>query len=271
MGIVAVAVAVPGQLPSALVNGRFFYEPTVGSRKIVIWMDTDGDGFVTQRFANEFHLSRVGDRARLPSEVLQPTQQGLLPVVAPDPSDAIFDGVDAQLGATWFDDRIVRFDYRRGALIVLETVPGGTGSLGRAALTFEGGYPRIEVRVAGKSYPMSVDTAATVVLTPRTIAALHDNWGPVRATSFVAGALLRDWHTAHPEWKFLQRAGADGVSMIEVPELSLGTFAARNVWFSTRPGDDVFQGETVLAKIGPTAYGKVTLTLDYRDRVAYFD
>jgi hypothetical protein len=108
-----------------------------------------------------------------PPKVLQPTlRQGSLPVIAADPSDAIFDGIDAQLGATWFDSRIVQFDCRRGALRVLETTP--TGTLGRAVFTLDS-------------------------------------------------------------------------------------------------GDDVFEGEDVLAKVGPTAYGRVTLTLDYRDRVAYFD
>lgn len=271
MVFAAVLAASIVQLPSSVVNGRFFYQPVVGGRRLTIWLDTDGSGFVAQRAVELLKLLPIGRDTRLPSGVVQPTANGgLLPIVATDPSDAIFTSIDAQLGATWFAGRIVRMDYRRARLSLLPPASKPAGSLGRAPMRFATGpdgrridgkqYPTVDAAIAGGTYAMSFDTAATVAI-----------GGAVRATSFLKSDVLEAWHAAHPRWPYVARAGDAGVAMLRVPSVTIGTYRARNVWFSTRPNDDVFEGERVAGKIGPTAFSTVSVTLDYPGGVVYFD
>jgi hypothetical protein len=59
--------------------------------------------------------------------------------------------------------------------------------------------------------------------------------------------------------------------MIRVPAVSAGGVAFRDVWFSTRPNDDVFQGDTVDVKLGPSAFGNCAVTIDYVHEFAGFE
>jgi hypothetical protein len=270
-------------LPAVVSNGRFFYAPIVNGTQLRIWLDTDGDGFITTNAAQRLHLDVSGRRARFPtgSLIAAPLGDGgFLPVIEPDASDQIFNGIDAQFGASWFQDRIIRFDYRRKTLGLLGATPAAAGSLGRAPMTFPLGaggdridgrqFPSVVVTVSGEKIPMSLDTAATIVLTSDVAARMHDGWGPVRATSFLRGDVMSKWHAAHPQWPYVSN-GTPGVSLLCVPRALIGTFVASNVWFSTRPNDDVFEGEHVTGKVGPSAFPAATLTLDYPNAVAYFD
>jgi hypothetical protein len=279
----AVPAAFSQELPAAVVNGRFFYQPSVGAHRLRIWLDTDGSGFITQHCVEKLNLNVVAGHTILPDSVTQPTvPSGRLPVFDPDPADRIFDGIDAQFGATWFQGRIVSLDYPRQSLQLLTASDASLGTLGKAALHFQTGpdgnrvdgrqYPSVNVTIGGADrIAMSFDTAATLALTPASEKLLSDGWSAVRATSFATHAAMRSWHTAHPSWRFIAGAGGDGIDLLRVPSLSIGTYRARDVWFSTRPGDDVFEGESVTGKIGPTAFFRARVTLDYPAGEAYFD
>ncbi len=269
--LLSALMAVSGTaLPSALADGRFFYEPTVAGRRLRIWLDTDGSGFVTEACAKSLGLA--GKVVALPPPVVPPLAgEGRLPVFAPDPADRIFDGIDAQFGAGWFAGRVVLLDYPRARLEIL-TEPGARpGGLGRAPMTIARGFATVPVTVGDERVAMSFDSAATVALTPEATAAMHDRWGSVRAASFVTAALMQRWHTAHPQWRYIRRAGGPGIDAIEAPRLAIGTYRAASVWFTTRPNDDVFEGERVSGKIGPTAFFEAAVTLDYPSGHIYFD
>lgn len=258
-------------LPSAVSNGRFFYTPEVRGAHVRIWLDTDGDGFITGETAKRLHLQVDGQRARFPSVsgLVPPVAMGgLLPVFDPDASDRIFEGIDAQFGVTWFTGRIVRLDYRRKNLALLDAVPADAGRLGHAAIAAP---HSVVVTVNGERIPMALDTAATVVLDAAATARMHDTWGAVRAASFLRSDVFAKWHAAHPQWPYVANGGPAGVALLCVPNVGVGSFQAKNVWFSTRPNDDVFEGESVVGKIGPTAYPNAVLTLDYPGGTAYFD
>jgi hypothetical protein len=283
MSLLAALPALSQQLPATVVNGRFFYEPIVGTQRLRIWLDTDGSGFVTQRCVQRLGLSANANHVALPPVVVQPTtSDGRFPIIDPDASDKIFAGLDAQFGATWFGGRIVALDYARGRLELLNAIVLPLGALGQAPLRFpqdthgvriEGRqYPSVEVTLPdGSRVAMSFDTAATVALTPATTKLLNDQWGAVRATSFLTHTAMNAWHEAHPDWRFLSNAGGEGVDMLLVPGVTIGTYRARGVWFTTRPNDDVFDGESVAGKIGPTAWARTRITLDYPGAIVYFD
>jgi hypothetical protein len=154
--------------------------------------------------------------------------------------------------------------------------------LGRATLHFEMGhdgnridgrqFPSVDVTIGGtERVAMSFDTAATVVLALPIAKGLNDGWGAVRATSFVTHAAMRSWHAGHPSWQFIAGAGGDGIDLLRVPSVSIGTYRTRDVWFSTRPSDDVFEGDGVVGKIGPTAFFRTRVTLNYPAGKVYFD
>jgi len=283
IALLAASAAFNQNLPAAVVNGRFFYQPSVVVHRLRIWLDTDGSGFVTRRCVEMLGLSVAANHTALPDPVMQPTAlAGRLPVFDPDPADSIFADIDAQFGATWFQGRIVSLDYPRGRLQLLAPSDAPSGTQGRATLHFQTGpngdridgrqYPRVEVTIDGNErVPMSFDTAASVALAPATEKALSDGWGAVRATSFVTHAAMRSWHAAHPSWRFIARAGGDGIDLLRVPGLTIGTYRAHDVWFSTRPRDDVFEGESVTGKIGPTAFFRSRVTLNYPAAEVLFD
>jgi len=258
-------------LPSALTNGRFFYTPDVRGRQVRIWLDTDGDGFITYNAARSLRLEVDGRRARFPvgAGLVTPlASDGFLPLFDGSISDRIFEGIDAQFGETWFAGRITRFDYRRKTLSLLDAVPVTAGRLGRAEIAAP---HSLIVTVNGENIAMALDIAATVVLGDVAESRMHDSWGAVRATSFLRSDVMAKWHAANPRWPYVPNAGAGGVAALCVPQLTVGSYRAVNVWFSTRPKDDVFEGETVSGKIGPTAFRDAVLTLDYLNRMAYFD
>jgi hypothetical protein len=283
IALLAAPLAFGQELPAAVVNGRFFYQPSVGAHRLRIWLDTDGSGFVTQRCVETLSLNVAAGHTTLPDPVVQPTAlSGRLPVFDPNPGDGIFEGVDAQFGATWFQGRIVSLDYPGARLRLLAPNETPSGVLGRAALDFRTGadgnridgrqYPSVDVTIGGADrVAMSFDTAATVALTPATERFLNDGWGAVRAASFVTHAVMRSWHAAHPSWRFVPGSGGDGIDLLRVPSVTIGTYRARDVWFSTRPGDDVFEGESVTGKIGPTAFFRTRVTLNYPAGEVYFD
>ncbi len=132
-------------------------------------------------------------------------------------------------------------------------------------------YPRLQVSVAGETMQMSLDTAATIALRPAVAAALRDHQPAVRAASFVKHATAARWHRLHPGWRHIANAAQyAGAELILVPEVHAGSVRFRDVWFSTRPDDDVFEGDTVAGKLGPTAFGAQRLVIDYVHEKAIF-
>ena len=135
IALLAASTALNQDLPAAVVNGRFFYQPSVGAHRLRIWLDTDGSGFVTQHCVEVLGLTVAANHTTLPDPVIQPTGlSGRLPVFDPDPADRIFEGIDAQLGATWFQGRIVSLDYPGVRLRLLAPSEAPSGTLGIAAL-----------------------------------------------------------------------------------------------------------------------------------------
>jgi hypothetical protein len=86
----------------------------------------------------------------------------------------------------------------------------------------------------------------------------------VRATSFAPKNIVERWHAAHPDWQYIAEAGAvRGFALINVPQDEAAHVTFQNVWFSTRPQDDVFADDPVDVRIGPSAFDSCIVTLDY--------
>jgi hypothetical protein len=265
-------------VPSTFTGGRVFAMPLVENslRRMTLWVDTDGTGFIRSGVAQQLHLQAAVvsgepaaylprfDTADFPAPA---ANHGALPILndAEIAADPLFAGVDGQLGATWLDDRIWTFDYVNQQLWLDHSMPSYHSSE-IVPLQFDRmhRYPRIPVNIGGAQYTAALDTGASVALNTSARTALNDGLPAVRAASFVPLGTLKQWRAAHPDWQFIANAGISrGVSLIRVPEVRADRVVFHDVWFSTRPNDDVFKGDSVDLKIGATAFGSCAVTIDY--------
>lgn len=246
------------ELPAVFRGGRPFLKLTSSDgSKVLVWLDTDGSGFVSKALVDRLHLPVSGGRAPLPqfAEQLPPLGgDGTLPILDTiTPKDPILEGVDAQLGGTWFAGRVWTIDYRNEHIIWHADGHSVTDdAIQPIKMIFPNGpYPVIPVVVGSELIKMNLDTAASVV----------GRTGFVAATSFITHARLAKWRTAHPDWTV--RSIAPGIDGIDVPEVRVASFPLGTASFTTRPNDDVFEGETVEGKLGSNAWAFRVLMLDY--------
>lgn len=266
LATMAVAPAGDREIPVELRGGRFFAVPRVADGRVfACWLDTDGGGFVFDSAVSAFALSSSKvdgkQRATLPvfgSPAIPPLSTakdlGVFERSAQDRADPILQGFDAQLGRTWFDGRTWRFDWPNQRVTMLASTLSAAES--NVPVQIDRGYARIPVSVAGETLTMAFDIAASVALKPDM---------RVSATTFVPQAILDRWRRTHPQWAIARNVGAvPGIDRIVVPEMRAGSVTLRNVACTTRPGDDVFEGDDVRGKLGANAFSNCVVVLDYR-------
>jgi len=278
------------ELPSAFDGDRAFVMPRVADsrRRLVLWVDTDGNGFLRSNAVGELHLQTVTilDKGQTTPAAYLPSldergfppvtgNHGALPILggANVANDPIFAGIDGQLGWSWLSDRIWTIDYVGHHIYLDHTAPPYRAA-DRVALSFDRDhrYPALDVAIDGKTYHAALDTAASIALSSRVSSSLNDGLPPVRAASFIPRRTLDAWHASHPEWTYVADAGtAKGVSLIRVPEVRANRVTFHDVWFSTRPDDDVFRGDTVDLKLGPSAFARCAFTIDYVHDASAFE
>jgi hypothetical protein len=279
----AAAIVPHTELPSKFSGDRLFVAPRVANstRRLTLWVDTDGDGFLRSGVVEQLHVKKGWMRTAFLPPLDEPAfppvtgNNGALAILndAEVANDPIFAGLDGQLGWSWLSGRIWTIDYPGRHFYWDHTAPAYSAAA-RVPLGFPRGhrFPSLGVVIDGKNYNAALDTAATVDLSQRTLAKLNDGIPPVRATSFIPHRTLEAWHAAHSDWTYVEDAGASpGVALIRVPEVHAARVTFRNVWFSTRSNDDVFRGEQVDMKLGPTAYHNCTVTVDYVHDAAGFE
>ena len=258
-------------IPVEMRGGRFFAVPrTRAGGVLACWLDTSGSGFVFDASVDRFELTTYrsnGKRfARLPKfeyaygipELVAAAGLPIFERNASDRADPILQGFDAQLGRTWFAGRVWRFDFVRGSLTLLTTTASPRS--GGAPLFFAAGYPYVRVRIEERTLAMSFDTAASVAYKP-----VNTGEAFVSATSFIRRAAFERWRAAHPEWRLERNvAVTGGIDQITVPRLNVGATEFADVAFTTRPGDDVFEGEPHIdGKLGSNAYHRSLVFIDY--------
>ncbi|MBV8147509.1 MAG: hypothetical protein JO092_00295 [Candidatus Eremiobacteraeota bacterium] len=258
-------------IPVELRGGRFFAIPrTLNGEVFACWLDTDGRGFIFEEAAERFGLAaRVNamqEMASLPTfapaaSIPPLSRADVLPVFVRDAAaraDPILQGFDAQLGGSWFADRVWELNFARGSASLLSR--GLAAGAANVPLRFGRGiYPRVTFAVEGRRLALSFDIAASLAVRKAGSQRIE-----VVATSFVSRALFAQWKADHPDWRVERNVSSTpGIDRITVPQVGDGAVALRNVEFTTRPSDDVFQGGDVAAKLGANAYAKCVVTIDY--------
>ncbi len=267
--------AAPVEIPVEVGGGRFFAVPrALDGRTFTCWLDTDGSGFIfdsaIETFGLPFHRDAGKRRAVLPPfrkpYTIPPIvlEGGELPVFErtdADKRDPILQGFDAQLGRTWFAERIWRLNYPARTMQMLSTPLDIKDTT--IELTIDNNYPRVLAVVGDEALTMAFDTAASIAYSPT----WREGGPEVQATSFVPRATLERWHLLHPSWKVSRDVGSSpGFDRIVVPQVRVGAVELGPVAFTTRPGDDVFAGDQVAGKLGANAYADAIVTIDYPNR-----
>ncbi|HEY0382482.1 MAG TPA: hypothetical protein VGC72_09805 [Candidatus Elarobacter sp.] len=271
-GVAAATLPVPGDgVPAVLDGGRFFATPhTTGGLRTKWWLDTDGGGFVFSEAARRLALPADGPRAvrapRFADKSMPPADGVRLPVLdsAQAKADPLLQGFDGQLGASWFIRRRWLFDYPAATL----RCNAASRSTSWFPIELAGGlYPRIRIDVGGTVVDASLDSAASVAVQPDAAGRFRDSLPAIRATSFVKRSLFDRWQTEHPDWTVLRNVGVAGsIDAIRAANVAIGRWPLGPQWFTTRPNDDVFEGETISLKLGASAFDRSVLELDYPQR-----
>lgn len=192
---------------------------------------------------------------------------------------------DGTLGQGWFAGAVWTFDYGAERLLhhssregisfdPTHTVEFGfqTDSTGKRISN----HPRIEARIAGKTYSFLFDTGATSVIADSTQKAL--DWPKRIGSSFVIDSVFTQWQRKHPDWKVVERASVfrGGTPMIRVPEVTVAGHTVGPVWFERRPDRAFKKGmaqsmdEPVEGALGGSFLQYFRVSVDYPKARAYF-
>ena len=284
--------AAPVVIPTVLEGGRFFATPRVAAdgAMMKLWLDTDGGGFLFSETVARWKLPLVPDPNGKPTRwarlaefasdasIPQPAGRGGRLVVFARDADArrdpILNGFDGQLGASWFQGGRWTFDYPARRVLLRGPLTADDGARVRVAFPHDasgsrvdgGEYPNVLVTIDGVAHAMAFDIAASVAVNEAARKRFADDLPQVRATSFVKRALLAAWRAKHPDWPVMENVSVTpGIAAIRVPAVRLEALNLGPVWFTTRPGDDVFDGPdaSLDGKLGVNAYASRVVTLDY--------
>jgi hypothetical protein len=290
----------PVALPTEYAEHRFYVTPvTADGVRLRCYTDSGGGGiFLFDDRARTLGLTRTtigtGDDkqetvawpqwragAAIPASVEQSywvVPPGKFPLPA----------TDCFLGHNWFGGRVWTFDYPAKTLWsrAAGDVPPHDKAH-EAALTFKmdgdkraNQFPRIEAIVDGERIPFLLDTGAMVTLTKSARAILHDEGPALRGGSFITARTFDKWHHKHPAWRVLETAddvGKAQLSMIEVPEVTVGGYTVGPVWFAQRPDGnfDQFMSGMMAAHVegalGGSALHYLRVTVDYPRAIAVFE
>ena len=260
-------------VPAELRGGRFFAVPkTLDGRTFACWLDTNGSGFIFDWAVSDFGLQArdAGNGHRIAALPAFSAAASVPALPSGNPDLMVFDrsrgdrrdpvlaGFAAQLGGSWFANRVWRLDFPGKTLALLpDPLPAQSTT---ATLGFDRVYPQVQVVAGSQSVLMALDIAASVSYR----AEARDGGPQVQATSFITRATFEAWRAAYPQWTVELGVGTSGgVDRITVPQLRVGTATLRDVAFTTRPNDDVFAGEPTQGKLGANAYADRIVIIDY--------
>lgn len=281
------------RLPATFEADRVYITPLLpDGRRLRFFSDSGGGVCIRRALVEQLGLAtrpleERGERhslASLPTfaapDVLPPFARIFGPVVR----DACFEDIDGMLGMAFFADHVFTLDYGRREMWWL---PGGFSTPANtpcAALGFPtdalgvhtASYPSIDVEISGESFPMLLDTGATLNLTP---AAVELFAGPARrAGSFIVRSVFQRWRLLHPEWPTAPGdvLAGETFDVIEVPSVRIAGQDVGPVLFAERPDSNLhdfmssMMDRRVDGSLGGSALRYFRVVLDYPNARACF-
>lgn len=286
-------------LPARFTEHRIHVHPvTAGGDTLELYADTGGSYFLYRPTVEElglpvrdtvlrghsYSVTTFPDIAHPPSF---PRVKGAAPLVRRRrPVDRkIHPDIDGMLGQSWFAGRVWRIDYiRKEMTAVPHNMAPDTDAEHSVAMGFRtdstgrrlSNYPSISITVAGKTYPVLLDTGATFWLSEKGRSVLG---APrVRGGSYIIASVFRKWQEEHPNWRVIEGGGmyGGGTEMIRVPSVTIAGHSVGPVWFSKRPDKNFrqtmaqYMDRPVDGAAGGSLFQYFRVTLDYPNARAHF-
>ena len=186
---------------------------------------------------------------------------------------------DGVIGHGWFGGRVWRLSYSEKKLTLLKRLsnpPGIEIPMGFKSDTHF--YPRIQIKVAGETLDVLLDTGATSFFSLEAMQRLELS-SAFSASNFIRKSVFDSWRSRYPDWIVIEKGDRFGNNpIIRVPEVQLANKTIGPVWFAMRPNDsyDKFMAEYMDCKCAGAIGGTVfkafnSITLDYPNKAAWFE
>ncbi|HET6804650.1 MAG TPA: hypothetical protein VFH59_04310 [Frateuria sp.] len=295
-------------IPTHFQAGHFFATPeTADGQALRLVVDTGGGGaaglyWLTGASAERLHLKEttcaLGEErlsvAKLPAfkpgRGLPPPASpcGRVLLVNPQTKPNAING-DGQLGAGYLQGHVWTFDYPAQRLSLEGSDWRPDPAAHATPLGFprdagghpESGFARITIRVDGQPVDMLLDTGATAHPTAagrkESATPTVDGYG---VTSFIATSMVDRWHSAHPDWRVVERGDDLRPSrpsrIIEVPEIEVAGWRVGPVWFTEQPDRAYHEymasmmDKPVEGALGANVFRHFAMTIDYPAAMAWF-
>jgi hypothetical protein len=151
-----------------------------------------------------------------------------------------------QLGSNWFNGRVWTIDYPNRRLVLRGRSSANDGEPGReqpfnfptdTAGRRIGHLGYVDVVIDGDTVAMLMDTGATVWLSSAALARVGDGGPSERSSTHIDNWLFVRLRERHPDWPIIERADLWwGLSLIRVPNVSVGGHEVGPTWFSVLAG-----------------------------------
>jgi hypothetical protein len=299
-------------LPSRLIDGRFYIKiPTPGGDTLLGFCDTGGgfnavyptaitrlhlEGKVleTEIDTEKIHYIPAKDviaDANIPLPTIRTSFQPFVkvPFFQVPPSSEESEMINAYiphdvfLGQFFFINHAWTFDYQNGKVYVNTRLSRNAKDKNIQPLGFKKdkaghklfAHPRMQVEIDGQLIDVLFDTGASILLSNKTQTELLSSSKSI-AGSFIAKTIFDQWHTQHPDWRFIEKGEVTRADMIQVPQVKIGNTTAGPVWFAKRPDEAWSKGminsmdKVVKGAVGGSLFQYYKVTIDYNSELARF-
>jgi hypothetical protein len=301
----------PTPVPSQLIDGRFYIKIVTAKGDTLLGLCDSGGGYNaiyssvlkrsdlvskidtaqldSQKFAYIFFSDLT--KAHTPSPEVPPGYLNVIKFpflnVQEENAETIFlrrlIPHDIFLGQFYFKGKAWTFDYAKG-IIQVNTPVSITKNVNIQHLGFkkstEGrqlyAHASMQIQVDGQAIDVLFDTGASILINKRTQDSLQ-NTTTSMAGSFIAKSIFTQWHKKHPEWPCIIHGELSGASLIQVPEVTIGTSKAGPVWFAVRPDEVWSKGmiktmdKVVKGAAGGSLFQYFKVIVDYPNELISFE
>lgn len=288
-------------LPAKFENNQIYLTPTLlDNKKIKFFTDTGGgwnvltkELYQTYKLKTITKISENGDvllsemphfiqGKSIPLGGLNNFMEGYLFIRDKEEISSYRD-TDGILGGRWHAEKIISFDYINQKMSILESISDlNIKKYDKIKLGFQKhngiytlAFPRIEIKVLGKTLPMLFDTGATARLSAKAKQVLK-NENEAVGTSYIVSSLFDKWQRENPSWLVIEKADKLlNEPMIQVPEVQIGDQTIGPVWFTRRQDSNFheymssYMDKKIEGAIGGSLLKYLRIIIDYPNEKAY--
>lgn len=290
------------ELPAEFINNQIYLKPTLtDGTQVTFFTDTGGGGnAISEDLYNKYKwptISVAGDDGEIklsqmpvfkkgksiPAGGINNFMKGHLFIVDEKKLNKI--GVNQGfLGGRWHAEKIIEFNYIKQKMHLLDVVTEVSvdefdavklGFQKDAKGSYSTAFPRININISGKEYPMLFDTGATAILSKEAKFIMKSSDSQV-GTSYIISTIFEQWKQDNPSWKVIDKACTlSNEAMIEVPQVTIGDRTVGPVWFTRRTDPKLhsymskMMDKKIDGVVGGSLFQYLRIVVDYPNEIAY--